>query len=327
MNILVIRLSALGDVAMAIPAIYDTARAYPQDAFYVLTSGLCSHLFAERPQNVHLLAVGRPLRTKKLIRTVRSIPVDMVADLHNVLRSWIIDVFFLMHGKRVSMLRKHRFERQAILRGGLVAQPFTERYYDVFRRLDRPCQPRFKGIFPHAPKLPEDFPKKDNRERWVGIAPFARYDSKVYPEDQMREVVRMLLATENVRVFLFGSKGKEADVLASWLGDASRGMVVAGRYNLSQELSLMAHLDVMLTMDSANMHMASLVSTRVVSLWGGTTPDCGFTGFGQQPADCLCVHLCCQPCSIAGTKNCKKGTLACMYAINPKEIVMKLTNE
>ena len=56
-RILVIRLSALGDVAMTIPAIYSVARTYPQHRFYVLTMAFCAKLFIHVPENITLYPV------------------------------------------------------------------------------------------------------------------------------------------------------------------------------------------------------------------------------------------------------------------------------
>jgi ADP-heptose:LPS heptosyltransferase len=90
---------------------------------------------------------------------------------------------------------------------------------------------------------------------------------------------------------------------------------------MSEELILMSHLDVMLSMDSANMHLASLAGTRVVSLWGGTTPACGFLGYGQNSHDALSAGLSCQPCSIAGSDRCPLGHMQCVSALTPEIIV------
>ena len=98
---------------------------------------------------------------------------------------------------------------------------------------------------------------------------------------------------------------------------------VAGKYTLGEELELMRGLRVMVTMDSANMHLASLVGTRVVSIWGATHPDAGFMGYGQSQNDCMQRDLPCRPCSIYGKKKCKFGDYRCM-AITPEEIVGKV---
>ena len=67
-----------------------------------------------------------------------------------------------------------------------------------------------------------------------------------------------------------------------------------GKLNISTELNLMSHLDVMLSMDSANMHLASLVNTPVVSVWGATHPYAGFMGWKQLPTNTVQLDLSCR---------------------------------
>ena len=54
-NILVIRLSAIGDVAMTVPVIYSAAKANPTDSFTVLTQAFLIPVFINRPKNVKVL--------------------------------------------------------------------------------------------------------------------------------------------------------------------------------------------------------------------------------------------------------------------------------
>jgi ADP-heptose:LPS heptosyltransferase len=92
-----------------------------------------------------------------------------------------------------------------------------------------------------------------------------------------------------------------------------------------QELILMSHLDVMLSMDSANMHLASLTGTPVVSVWGATHPMAGFLGFNQSEDNIIQLDLDCRPCSIYGNKSCRRGDYACLQNIPPERIVERIS--
>ncbi|MBP5712127.1 MAG: glycosyl transferase family 1, partial [Prevotella sp.] len=94
--------------------------------------------------------------------------------------------------------------------------------------------------------------------------------------------------------------------------------------NLEKELILMSHLDLMISMDSANMHLASLVNTPVVSVWGATHPYAGFLGWNQSPENIVQMDLPCRPCSVYGRKQCLRGDIACMGSITPQSIVDKV---
>ena len=323
---MVYRLSALGDVAMTIPAIYSCARTWPETTFHVVTSTFCSQLFIDAPRNIVIHPVEKPVTTVRLLRMLNTIKIDAVADLHNVLRSWIVDAMFLLKGKRVKMLAKNRNERHTILKEGKSTKcPFTIRYFDVFDRLGLTCEPCFSSLFETLPSLPSDFEK--GYDRWIGIAPYARYENKTYPLDKMQQVACKLAEHSSTHVFLFGSRGEQAEMLKKWEKLSPRIHSVAGCFSLRQELALMAHLDVMLSMDSANQHMASLVGTRVVSVWGSTTPSCGFMGWNQSLSDAVCLRLSCQPCTIGGSTYCQQNNLDCLRKLQPSDILNTINKE
>jgi ADP-heptose:LPS heptosyltransferase len=94
--------------------------------------------------------------------------------------------------------------------------------------------------------------------------------------------------------------------------------------SLYREALLMSHLHVMLTMDSANMHLAALVNTPVLSIWGATHPFAGFLGWRQSLENVIQVDMACRPCSIYGSKPCSKGDYPCLNRITPEEVVARI---
>lgn len=99
-----------------------------------------------------------------------------------------------------------------------------------------------------------------------------KHRGKIYPVDEMEQVVACLSKCEDYTVFLFGGRGYEEAILEQWEFQYPRVKSVVGKYALDNELALISQLDVLLCMDSANMHFASLVGTRVISIWGATHP-------------------------------------------------------
>ncbi len=333
-NLLIIRMSALGDVAMTIPAIYSLAHQYPHYNVMVMTQPILGGLFVNAPDNVRLITVNKRdyrgiLGLCRLVRRLGKEDIDEVADFHNVLYSWFIDAYFLFHGKAVSVLKKHRFNRIPLLRRRSKVRTnqrsYTLRYFDVLKKLGLSVVPNFYSLFKDAPApaLPVEFQLKGDR-RWVGVAPFARYYNKTYPLELMRETIGLLTDRDDYTVFLFGGGEKEKTILDLWSKENRSAISVAGRLSLEQELSLMSQLDVMVSMDSANMHMASLVDTPVISLWGGTSPHCGFMGWRQDRENAIVTEIACQPCTISGSDFCPLHNFACMYAVTPEYIVRKV---
>jgi ADP-heptose:LPS heptosyltransferase len=147
--------------------------------------------------------------------------------------------------------------------------------------------------------------------------------AKIYPLEKM-ERVAVELAKKAEKIFIFGG-GREERRLADQLASLAPNIVsVIGTMGLGDELNLISNLDVMVTMDSVSMQMASLVGTPVVSIWGGTHPYGGNYGFGQDPANAVQVALECRPCSTSGAKLCKYADYRCLLRIPPEEIVEKV---
>ena len=97
-----------------------------------------------------------------------------------------------------------------------------------------------------------------------------------------------------------------------------------GKVRFAGELEVMSHEDCLISMDSLAMHMASLVATPVVSIWGATHPNLGFLGWGCRPEDALQDPLPCRPCSVFGAKPCQYGDYRCLTAITPERMVEQI---
>lgn len=324
-RILVVRFSALGDVAMTLPVVYSLARQYPDLQIDFITSPFFARLFMNAPGNitVHGIDIKKEYRgvggILRLLKRLSAFKPDYVADLHNVLRSWIIDNWFRMKGVKVVMVDKMRETRRAVIKEKEPQPSFFSRYADVFAKLGYPVNIDFKSIFP-APR-PATSVKIEHPA--VGIAPFARYSNKTYPLDKVEEVVKELTG-KGVNIYLFGGRGAEAEMLGKLADKYDLVTSFAGKFPIEEELALIANTDLMVSMDSANHHLASLSGTPAVSIWGSTTPACGFMGYGQDPQNALLLNLDCQPCSIAGTPECPLKTLACMNSLPPQQVVNKI---
>lgn len=334
---LIIRLSAIGDVAMTIPIIYSVARAHPEDAFTVLTQPFLTTLFIHRPENVTLVGVDTKGAERSLWGVMRLAfrltreRFDRVVDLHHVIRSRVIGTVFRLRGVPVYHLNKMRRARRALTARPPKTihplRPVTERYADVFRAAGFRFSNTFVSLYASQP-ADEDAIREIAGEKvghWVGIAPFARHTGKIYPPTQMTQVIDLLAGREGVTVFLFGGRGEEKAMLDGWAAHRQQVRSMAGRYSLDRELALISCLDVFLCMDSANMHFAALVGTPVVSVWGATHPYAGFYPYGLRPEWAVQEeNLDCRPCSTFGQKPCHRGDLACMTRIPPERIVQKV---
>lgn len=327
-TLLVIRTSALGDVAMTLPVIYPLARQYPHVRIVFLTQAPFARLLVAPPANIVPVTAdwkGRHrgiLGLLRLAKELSAIGISAVADFHNVPRSWAIDFLLRLKGIPVHMVDKGRRKRRMLTRlkgkKETAQRPYILRYADVLEKSGLPVNLDFASLYdPSGNEWPAEIPSC-GRPR-IGIAPFARFATKTYPAKLMEQVVADL-TRKGYSVFLFGGTGQEKQQLSQWAGTYGHCVALPGLLPIEEELLLMSRLDVMLTMDSANMHLASLAGIPVVSVWGSTTPQCGFLGWRQKESHAVCLHLPCQPCSISGRPDCPLRHFACMASIPPKMI-------
>ena len=339
-HLLIIRFSAMGDVAMAVPVVYALAHTYPGLRITVLSRAFARTFFEDLAPNVFFMEAD--LRKEyhgvrglnALYRRLEAKKFTAVADFHDVLRSQYLRLRFQLDRYRVAHIDKHREGKKALtsLNGKkLVQQPTSfQNYADVLARLGYPVKVQFTSLFGpgggNLNLLPAAIGPKKKFEQWIGVAPFAAHEGKVYPVELMRRVIAKTVSEHpKCRIFLFGRGERETPTFAEWCRDFSQCLYAGDHLeSMQQELILMSHLDLMVSMDSANMHLASLTGTPVVSVWGATHPYAGFMGWNQSERNAVQVDLPCRPCSIYGNKPCQRGDFACMRDIAPEQIVCRI---
>ena len=331
-KILITRLSALGDVAMLVPVVASVAWKYPQDRFFVMTRAAFTPLFENLAFNVTTIPVDVKGKHKGFIGLLKlafaclKSELTHVADEHDVLRSKIIRWLMMLSGRKVCHIDKGRAEKKNMIESKVLQPPLThttERYLKVFADLGFPSKITFNNILDFVPKNYSALESIVGRKTglWIGIAPFARHEGKKYPVDKMGNIIERLSKDPNIKVFLFGAGPTEKAILKQWSNKYERVVDLPGKLTLDKELLLMSQLDLLVSMDSANMHLASLVQTPVISIWGATHPSLGFYGFGQDIDNVVEIELPCRPCSVFGDVPCMRNDYACLNGISEDTIV------
>jgi ADP-heptose:LPS heptosyltransferase len=221
-----------------------------------------------------------------LRRQLAEEPPQAIADLHAVLRTKILKTFLSGTGIPIKVLDKGRKEKRRLTswkqKDFRPLKTTHERYADVFRSLGYQISLTPQDILPK-----EEWPRAFSRD-WegaiscrLGIAPFAAHQGKCYPEEEMKRVLELLGEVPGLRVYLFGGGPRETEVLRYWELSYRHCRSVAGTMTLSEELSVISNLDLMLSMDSGNGHLAAMYGVPVITVWGITHPYAGFAPFLQ----------------------------------------------
>ncbi len=328
----------MGDVAMSVPVLRAFTQQNPDVKITVLSRAFLKPLF-ENIRNVTFYAADVSQKHKdilglyRLSKELRQLNIDAVADIHNVLRSKILRFFFSLKRIKSVVIDKGRAEKKALTSttNKVFKQLKTshERYADVLRELDFTVD-LSNPEFPSKPDLSFEVQKiiPQDHLKWIGIAPFAQYKSKMYPLDLIETIISKLTDTNQHKIFLFGGGEKEINILNSLENNHQNIISVAGKLSLNDELSLIANLDCMVSMDSANSHLAAMQNVKTITLWGITHPYAGFAPFNQPKENMLLPDLEKYPnipCSIYGNTVCD-GYEDVMRSISPEKVVEKIMN-
>ena len=319
-TILAYRFSAFGDVAMAVPVFREFIEQNPEVKIVMVSRKNFKDLFAGVPNVVFhgvdfddykgFLGIRR--LAKELLSTYQP---NYIADLHDVIRSKILDKIYRRKGLPVFKINKGKEDKEELTDiwnlDKKQLKVTVERYADVFREM---------GFSLH---LSHTLRPISLEKEGIGFAPFAQHQGKMMPLEKSFELVKILAKRE--KIYLFGGGKQEVETLESWQQQIPNVENLAGKLSLTQELEKISKLRLMISMDSANMHLASVVGTRCISVWGATHPYAGFLGFGQKEEDVVQVtDLSCRPCSVFGDKECYRGDWACLEELNIQKIIDKI---
>ena len=328
-HIAVMRLSALGDVAMLSHTLRAFKEEYPSVKITVVTRALCRPFF--EGLDVEIFEVDTKGRHKglkgewRLLRDLIGLGIDAFADAHGVLRSMQLRWLMRFAGRRVERIRKGRIEKWFRVgynsHNGVPLKHSVVRYCDVLRRMGFEFENPAPVLREEALQRPN--PMGDKSGKWVGVAPFSAHKGKTYPEAMSEELVG-LLASEYERVFIHSGGGSEAEFAQRMETKHKNVTALYGKVKLGDELNLIAHLDCIVSMDSVAMHMASLTATPVVSIWGATHPALGFLGWGCDERGVLQEEMKCRPCSVYGERKCRTGSYKCLKVITPQMVAGKV---
>ena len=328
----------MGDVAMTVPVLRAFSLQYPDVQLTVVSRPFFKPFFDDI-ENVTFFAIDLKERHKgfagllRLFSDLRKLNIDAVADLHNVLRSKVVRTLFSLSGRKVAATNKGRKDKKELTKLEIKTISPTKsmfaRHAETFEKLGFPLD-LSNPIFPEKAILSEETlaitGKKEGN--WMGIAPFAQYESKVYPIDLMQDVIDELAKNTSNTIFLFGGGNEEIKKLKQLKNTHKNVLVLAGKTNLKQELAVISNLNVMLSMDSGNAHIAAMLGVKVITLWGATHPFAGFKPFHQPDDFCITsdrTQYPFLPTSVYGNKKVE-GYENAMRSILPETVVSKINS-
>jgi ADP-heptose:LPS heptosyltransferase len=316
-RVLAYRFSAFGDVAMTAPVFREFLEQNPDVEIIMVSRKNFEGLFADIP---NVIFKGIDLDDYKgffglrrlASELIKEFNPDYIANLHDVIRTKILDKIYRQKGLKVFKINKGKEEKERLTDvwnlNKVQLKRTVERYADVFREMG------------FTVELSHQLRPTSHKKSGIGFAPFAQHKGKMLPLEKSYELAKIL--SKKHTIYFFGGGKKETETLEKWELEIPNTKSLSGKLSLTEELHKISELELMISMDSANMHLASLMGTRCISVWGATHPYAGFLGFGQSENDVVQVtDLTCRPCSVFGDKECYRGDWACLEELNIQKIV------
>lgn len=331
MKVLLIRFSSLGDVVLATAAVEALRQEVPAAQLHVLTKPEFRSVFEGHPGVTGLLAWDPAQGLAALARELRQHGYAWIVDLHANLRTRLLRV--LVPGPRWSVYAKGALRRRLAVwlhRPELLAgEPHVvDRYLAALAPLGAAgagAKPRLyltDAERRHAEELLRAG-GWDGQAPLLGMAPGARWATKAWPPDQWVELLRGVADAGYAVPVLLGGAAETALCRDLLHRAAVHGVGLAGRTTLRETAAVLERCRVLVTNDSAPLHLAGAVGTRVLALFGPTVRGFGFGPLGEGDA-VLEAALACRPCSLHGGGHCPQGHHRCLRDLSPEAVTGEL---
>ncbi len=319
-NILVVRLSSIGDIVLTTPVLRALKKRFPHASLDYCTKSSFHALLENSPYIDTLYSPENSPRGQ----------YDMVIDLQNNLRSR--SMTGAIKAGRVYRYRKRNWKKLLLVQAGVNlyegVQPVVDRYMEALDGTgasadDRGCE-LWPGVAERAyaaSVLPDGAPT-------LAVCFGARHYTKRYPPGRFAAAIGRLLAGLPLRVVLLGGRedASHGDEIMRALSpeESARVRNLAGRCSLMQSAAVLEGADAVLTNDTGLMHMASAFGKRLFVLFGSSVAEFGFLPY-NVPFDLFEVPgLGCRPCSHIGRESCPKGHFRCMLDIGEERVASKI---
>jgi len=303
-RILVITLSNVGDVILTMPVIATLAGQFPTARIDVVVGPRGKEIFEKDPRIAKLMIYDKHCSLKEKARLqirLKKLKYDLVADLRNTVLPLLIGAKF-----RTATIQSfpksivHRKDRHLHRLRSLGIEESAPSYIYIPEEDDRHAVSLLKEAGPG--------------ERTVVVNPGAKSHLKRWTADGFAKLCDMLIGDCAARVILVGL-GEDAKVVDEIVSKMNRKAVnFVNRTNIRQLASLLKHSDLLITNDSAPLHIGCAVGVKVLAVFGPTDPKkYGPTGEFDTVVN---KKLSCSPCEKAA---CALN-YECMRLITPEEI-------
>lgn len=334
-KILIVQTAFAGDVILTLPLAQVLSQQYPAALIDMVVIPRTAELLSNHPAMNEAVIFDKQGQDSGISGLIRQI---------KIIRAKKYDIAFIPHRSMRSAVLvkfagiKHRvgFDKSGwrFLYNNVI-------HYDTFsHEIERNLSLlRPFGIDHIDKELPQLFPSFHDRKKvglflsdhsiqhvnsLIGVAPGTVWKTKQWLKERFIELVNKL-TLKGFHVILIGG---DADAeLCKHINNSIPSKHVysaAGKLTLLQSAELIRRCKLLISNDSAPMHLAVAMQTPVVAIFGATVPEFGFAPYGKDDVVVEVKDLTCRPCSIHGGPECPIKTFDCMKRITAEDVFKKV---
>ncbi len=334
-NILVIQTAFIGDAILTLPLLQTLKKNFPNSLLDVVVVPRTAEVFSHHPAISNIITFDKRRKDKgfkgfwRILTQLRTANYDAVIVPHRSLRSALLT---WMLKPTVSI----GFDRSA----GRRLFTRTVRYEPALHEIDRNLSllnsfklPKGKDLLPSLYPSREDCDVIDSMLKEfhldensciVAVAPGTIWNTKRWPVEKFATVCSQLSDACDALLLIGGNEDHALCKEIISLTHKTNVRNTAGRLSLLRSAELIRRCKVLLSNDSAPLHLAAAVRTPVIAIFGATVPEFGFAPRGPRDSIIEVKGLTCRPCTTHGGKTCPIKTFECMLAINPEDVIAQV---
>jgi lipopolysaccharide heptosyltransferase II len=316
-QILVIRLSSLGDIFLSTPLIRALKNKYPGSEISFLCREEYLNAVNTNPNITNFIALKTDVNEAEVIEKIQNGNFDLIIDLQNNFRSRK-----LLKTVKVPL---YKFSKPNIKKFLLVN--FKLNVFGKYLSIPELYAKSVPGLELDGDGVDFNIPEQyktslSTEEKYIGFIPGSKHLSKRWPDDYFIQLGK-LLNKYGYTIVVFGGKD-DKEVCAKITSQITKAKDLSNDNNLYQTAADMKMCRLVTGNDSGLMHVASSFFIPLIVLFGSSVEQFGFAPYKREAVILQNETLKCRPCSHFGKDQCPKGHFKCMVDLTPNIVFEKI---
>ncbi|MBK8945504.1 MAG: lipopolysaccharide heptosyltransferase II [Ignavibacteriae bacterium] len=325
-KILVIQTAFIGDAILSTPILREIKKIYPTSKLDILVIPQTSNLFKHNPHISKIIEFDKREKLTRIFSFFKVLKIVFIEKYDAVIsiQSSFTSSIIMLIGRikiRIGYPRQKLLTHTINLIKGLHLRKRVLKLLEPFGDFIFNDETELFWSEQEEKKIDMLLNRSDGIFR-LGIAPSSAQFTKQWPKEYFKELIK-LLSNHNLEIFLIG--GKEDKLLCNEIAEINAAKIknLAGELSLLESAALIKNMNLILSNDSAPMHIANAVKTDVIAIFGPTVKNFGFYPYRENDK-ILEVELDCRPCGKHGGSKCPLDHFKCMLELKPEFVYQKI---